>query len=71
MNLDELISQEEHHLKNNQPDLEYQFSLIDGELAQIYSMHHKMRVKCGLLLMTQIEQQIMKEAVYQAEQRND
>jgi len=67
--LDEITRQEINHLSNNQPDLEYQISLIDGELAQIFTVNHKNRRTCERLLYQQIEEQIRLEAVYQAKQR--
>ena len=56
------------HIRTNQPDLEYQISLIDGEIAQIFAINHKDRDKCGRLIMQCIENQITKEARYLAEQ---
>ena len=61
------------HLEGNQPDLEYQISLIDGEIAQLfcqnYGQDNRKRIKTGLLIVELIERQILDEATYLAKQQ--
>ena len=65
----ELIYQEIDHLKVNQPDVGYCITLIDDEIAQIYAINHQDRARCGHLIMQQIENAIMEEAVFRASER--
>ena len=66
---DELVSLEIDHIKVNQPDLEYCFSLIMSELAQIYAINHRDHSMCRRLILQQMEESIKVEAVYRADQR--
>ena len=60
---------EYEHIQKNSTELEYQLSLINDELADIYAINFRDRIKCGQLLMQAIENQIREEATYLAKQR--
>ena len=64
------IQDEIDHIKVNQPDLEYVISLIDGEIAQLYALHHRSPNTCGHLIMHQIDEAIRQEGEYRS-QRDD
>lgn len=70
---EQYLDNEIEYLEKNQPELEYQISLIDGILAQIFCVNYgtsqRARIRTGLLLVEAIERQILEEATYQAQQR--
>ena len=67
------LDMEREHIEVNQADLEYQISLIDDEIGQIFAINYgsstQARIRTGLLIVEAIERQILEEVTYRAKQR--
>ena len=70
---EQYLDTEIEHIEANQPDLEYQVSLIDDEIGQIFAINYgsstQARIRTGLLIVEAIERQILVEATYRAKER--
>ena len=74
MNFDQQFAIEHEHIIRQQPEVQFQLSLVDDTLANLIVMHwhptnQDKRARLGLLLLQQIEAQIVSEAAYRANEK--